>query len=119
MRLNDIKDILEAKVITGEEFLGKEINSAYGSDLMSDVLTFVKPGSMLITGLINSQVVRTAEIADISAICFVCDKEPQIETIQLAKKNKIPLLATKFSMYESCGLLFKEGVSSCLTSDVK
>lgn len=119
MKLNDIKDLLEAKVITGEEYLGKEINSAYGSDLMSDVLTFVKPGAMLVTGLTNSQVVRTAEIADISAICFVCDKVPQNETIQLAKKNKIPLIATKFSMYESCGILFKEGVSSCLTSDVK
>ncbi len=119
MKLNDIRNFLEAKIITGEEYLGKEINCVYGSDLMSDVLTFVKRGSMLITGLTNSQVVRTAEIADISAICFVCDKEPQSETIQLAKENKIPLLVTKFSMYESCGLLFKEGVSSCLTSDVK
>lgn len=106
-------------MITGEESLEKEIKTVYGSDLMSDVLTFVKPGALLLTGLTNSQVVRTAEISEVSAVCFVCGKEPQSETVKLAKKNNVPVLVTHFSMYESCGRLFKEGMSSCCSSDKK
>jgi len=119
MKLKEIKSILEASVITGEEFLEKEIKTVYGSDLMSDVLTFVKPGALLLTGLTNSQVVRTAEISDVSAICFVCGKEPQSETVKLARKNNVPVLVTHFSMYESCGRLFKEGIASCSSWDKK
>ena len=110
MNLKEIKSILEANVLCGENFLSKKIDVVYGSDLMSDVLTFVESGSLLLTGLTNSQVVRTAEMAEISAICFVSGKTPQKETLQLAEEKQIPLLTTKYSMYEACGRLYKEGL---------
>ncbi len=110
MKLEEVRDILETEVLCGDDCLGKEIEMAYGSDLMSDVLTFVKSGSLLLTGLTNAQVVRTAEMAEIGAICFVSNKRPQEETIILANEKKIPLLATKLFMYECCGRLYKKGL---------
>ena len=111
MNLKKLRDILGAEVLCGDDCLGKKIEMAYGSDLMSDVLTFVKSGSLLLTGLTNAQVVRTAEMAEIGAICFVNNKRPQKETIILANEKKIPLLATKLFMYECCGRLYKKGLS--------
>ena len=110
MKLEKARDILEAEVLYGNNHLNKEIKLAYGSDLMSDVLTFVKSGSLLLTGLTNTQAVRTAEIAEIGAICFVNNKRPQEETIKLANEKEIPLLATKLFMYECCGRLYKKGL---------
>ena len=110
MKLGKLKDVLEAEVQWGDEYLSQEITIISGSDLLSDVLAFAKAGTVLLTGLTNSQVVRTAEMVDISAICFIRGKKPQKETIELAKEKKIPLLATKLSMYESCGRLYKEGL---------
>ena len=117
MNLKELKGILEAEVLAGNDCLSKEIKMIYGSDLMSDVLTFVKSGSLLLTGLTNAQVVRTAEMAEIGAICFVNNKKPQEETIELANEKKIPLLATKLFMYECCGLLYKKGLSGTNDSE--
>ncbi len=111
MNLKELKGILEAEVLCCNNYLNKEIKVAYGSDLMSDVLTFVKSGSLLLTGLTNAQVVRTADMAEIGAICFVNNKRPRKETIILANEKKIPLLATKLFMYECCGRLYKKGLS--------
>lgn len=111
MKLKEIKNILEAEMLYGDEYLNKEIKVAYGSDLMSDVLTFVKSGSLLLTGLTNAQVIRTAEMAEIVAVCFVNGKKPQQETIELAREKNIPLLATKLFMYECCGRLHKKDLS--------
>ena len=111
MLLREISEILQADSIGDFEDPDKDIEMAYGSDLMSDVLTFVKSGSLLLTGLTNAQVVRTAEMAEIGAICFVNNKRPQEETIILANEKKIPLLATKLFMYECCGRLYKKGLS--------
>ncbi len=110
MLLREISEILQADSIGDFEYPDKDIEMAYGSDLMSDVLTFVKSGSLLLTGLTNTQVVRTAEMAEIGAICFVNNKRPQEETIILANEKKIPLLATKLFMYECCGRLYKKGL---------
>jgi len=79
--------------------------------LMSDVLSFVKSGSFLLTGLTNSQVIRTAEMAEISAVCFVNGKIPQRDTINLADEKKIPLMVTKALMYECCGRLHEKGLA--------
>lgn len=117
MLLNKILKILEADLIGEIKDLNKEIKIVYGSDLMSDVLAFIKPGALLLTGLINPQVVRTAEMAEIMAICFIQGKIPPTETIELAKEKGIPLLTTGFSMYEASGRLYKEGLAgsgSCL-----
>ena len=113
MKLSEIKDILEAKIIIGGSNLGREVKMGCGCDLMSDVLAFTKSNSLLLTGLTNPQVVRTSEIADVAAICFVRGKEPQAETISLAGEKGIPLLATRLPMYESCGKLYKKGLSGC------
>ncbi|MDT8302204.1 MAG: DRTGG domain-containing protein [Sedimentisphaerales bacterium] len=111
MILKDIQKILEAEVLVGEELLSEDITIACGSDLMSDVLSFFKPGALMLTGLINPQVVRTAEMADLRAICFVRGKKPAHETIEMAEAKNIPLLTTPLSMFESCGRLHKEGLS--------
>ena len=110
MMLNEISKILEAELIGNVNDLNKEIKMVYGSDLMSDVLAFVESDSLLLTGSTNIQIVRTAEIADVTGICIVRGKKPQEETVKLADEKKIPLLVTKLSMYESCGRLYKEGL---------
>ena len=111
--LEDVKRILEAEVVTGGEFLHRNVKMACGSDLMSDVLAFVKSDSLLLTGLTNPQVVRTAEMADLGSICFVRGKKPDEQTIKLAEAGNIPMLTTPLSMFESCGRLYQEGVASC------
>jgi predicted transcriptional regulator len=110
MILKDIKELLQAEVISGEDSLDLEIMFAGGSDLMSDVLAFGKPGILLLTGLSNAQSVRTANIIDAKAIVYVRGKKPDDEGITLAKEKGIPLLSTKLMMYTACGLLFSHGL---------
>ena len=110
MTLNKIREILDAEEISGSGPAGKEINTVCGCDLMSDVLTLNKPNGLLLTGLTNPQVIRTVEMADIAAVCFIRGKIPQTETISLAKEKQIPLLVTRLSMFESCGRLYTEGI---------
>ena len=113
MKLADIENILEAELIAGKGFLQKDIKMACGSDLMSDVLSFVKSDSLLLTGLTNPQVVRTAEMADLAAICFVRGKRPDQDTIDMAESKNIPMLTTSLPMFESCGRLWKQGLLGC------
>ena len=113
MNLEGIKDVLEAEVLCGSEYLRNEVEIISASDLLSDVLAFTRPGSMLLTGLVNPQVVRTAEIVEISAICFVRGKRPGEATIELAEEKGIPLICTKLPMYETCGKLYKNGLAGC------
>ena len=113
MKLKKVKDIVEADVLCCQDQLEMELKMVCGSDLMSDVLAFIKSGSLLMTGLTNAQVVRTSEMAEIVAICFVRGKRPQQETIDLATEKKLPLLATRLSMFESCGRLYKKGLRGC------
>jgi len=111
--LRDIRNLLEAVVLAREQDMGMEIERAYCADLMSDVLAFSINNSLLITGLTNTQVIRTAEVATIKAIVFIQNKRPDIQTISLADEKKIPLLVTDFSMFDACGLLFEKGLRSC------
>ena len=111
--LEDVKKILNAEVVAGGEFLHRNVKMACGSDLMSDVLAFVKSDSLLLTGLTNPQVVRTAEMAELGAICFVRGKKPDKRTIKLAEAGNMPMLTTPLSMFEACGRLYQEGVPSC------
>jgi predicted transcriptional regulator len=113
MKLKDIERILEAEVIVGGELLHKEVKMVCGCDLMSDVLSFAKSESLLLTGLTNPQVVRTAEMADLQAICFVRGKKPEKETIEMAEAKDIPLLVTPIPMFESCGRLYQQGLPGC------
>ena len=111
MILKKIKEILKAEVILGSDKLQMEIKIGCGCDLMSDVLAFIKPCSLLLTGLTNPQTVRTAEMVDIKAICFVRGKKPQEETINLAKEKDIPVLLTNLALFEACGRLYNKGLS--------
>ena len=108
--LRKIKELLKADVITGEDNLDVEIMSVGGSDLMSDVLAFGKPGILLLTGLSNAQSVRTANIIDAKAIIYVRGKKPDKEGIELAREKGIPLFSTKLMMYTACGILYKHGL---------
>ena len=114
MKLSEVKDILEAEVIVGEDILDLEVHTAFGADLMSDVLAFAKAGSLLLTGLTNTQVIRTANVLDIAAIILVRGKKPSSETITLASELKIPILTTKYILFETAGRLYMKGIVGCL-----
>lgn len=113
MKLTDVQNVLQSEVVCGVEHLDNEIVSACGADLMSDVLMFTKEKTLLLTGLTNIQVVRTAEVGDLVAIVFVRGKRPGPEVIQMARIKGIPLLITDLPMYEACGLLYSSGVKGC------
>ena len=110
MVVKDIIDILEGEVIC-EGDLNHEIKTACGSDMMSDVLAFVKDQSVLLTGLVNPQVVRTAEMMDMACIVFVRGKNPDQSIIDLAMSRDITLIKTRFRMFTACGLLYSNGLS--------
>ena len=111
MKLSEIKNILSAYYIL-ENDKEIEILTACGADLMSDVLAFTKGKSLLLTGLTNPQVIRTAEMIDLSVVIFVRGKIPPQETINLAKQKELPLLVTDKPLYEACGLLYKYGLNA-------
>jgi predicted transcriptional regulator len=110
MKINEIKSILNAELICGEEFLDNEVFTACGSDMMSDVLAYVKEQAVLLSGLVNPQVVRTAEMMDMKCIVFVRGKRPDLDMIDLAVDRDIVLLGTSLEMFTACGLLYKAGL---------
>ena len=110
MTLNDIVQLLDTTIICGEEKLSCEINRAFAADLMSDVLTLNTDDMILITGLANPQVIRTAEMSDINFILFVRDKKVTPEMQELARENGMVLLQCKQSMFKACGELYKAGL---------
>lgn len=115
MKVSEIVKLLDAEILAGEDLLDMEVNSACGSDMMSDVLAFVKNQSVLITGLCNPQVVRTAEMMDMRCIVFVRGKMPDGSIIELAKAHGIVILATGLRMYNACGMLYSHslGEAAC------
>lgn len=110
MTVYDVKEALGARVICGEEYLDRQVHTACGSDMMSDVLAFVKDQSVLLTGLCNLQVIRTAEMMDIICIVFVRGKKPDEGMIELAKDSSIVLLTTGHRMFSACGMLYEKGL---------
>jgi Predicted transcriptional regulator containing CBS domains len=114
LKLREVKEILEADVIVGEEKLDMEVKTAFGADLMSDVLAFAKAGSLLLTGLTNAQVIKTATTLHIAAIILVRGKKPSTEAIDLAKELQIPILTTKYILFETAGRLYAKGIVGCL-----
>ncbi|MBR2319677.1 MAG: hypothetical protein IKA50_02665 [Clostridia bacterium] len=110
MKISTIRDLLGAEVLCGAEHLDADVHSACGSDMMSDVLAFVKDQAVLLTGLMNTQVVRTAEMMDMLCVVFVRNKKPTPEIIELAEESGIVLLASPKRMYEACGILYANGL---------
>lgn len=113
MTLREILEVTEGRALTPDIDLSIEANSAFSADLMSDVLHLAKDGSLLLTGLTHPQVVRTAEMAGIAAILFVRNKIPPPETVQLAEEKGVPLLASRFTMFETGGRIYAAGMNSC------
>jgi hypothetical protein len=110
MTFDEIKALLDCHCILQHDSSPIDVQQAYATDLMSDILVSPKPGALLVTGLANNQAVRTSKVAGISAIVFVRNKKPSPETVRLSQEYNIPLLSTKLSMFEACGLLFSNGI---------
>jgi hypothetical protein len=110
MKLRDILETLSARVLVDHQSMDEEIPMGGAADLMSDVLAFGSEGMVLMTGLTNPQVVRTAEMAGIDVVIFVRDKTPPPETLELAQDSGITVLMTGYTMYEACGRLYKAGL---------
>ena len=112
MTIAKILEVTEGKELTQHVDLHTEASSAFSADLMSDVLHLAKEGALLITGLTHPQVVRTAEMAGITAILFVRNKIPPPETIQLAEEKEVPLLVSPYTMFETGGRIDAAGLGS-------
>ncbi len=110
MKLQTVKELLSAEVVAVENELDREVRSAFGCDLMSDVLAFVDEQALLLTGLVNPQVVRTAVMMDMKAIVFVRGKEPTEEIIELAKDADVVIMKTDMTLYSACGKLYSNGL---------
>ena len=110
MTVRDVARILNAKVLSGEDYLDIEVHDACGSDMMSDVLAFVKDQAVLLTGLMNIQVIRTADMMDIVCIVFVRGKIPDEEVLAIARRKEIVVMATDERMFQACGLLWDAGL---------
>jgi len=116
LTLAELSSLLQAKVCCCEDMTNRQISFVCAGDLMSDILVFSQPHALLITGLVNLQVIRTAEMLDIAAIVFIAGKVPSEEMLELARKKHIPLLTTKKTMYLSCGLLYEAGMENATAS---
>ncbi len=110
MTIRELIPILDAKVLCGGEQIDQEVKTACGSDLMSDVLAFVKDKTVLITGLTNVHVMRTAEMLDIHCVVFARGKIPSDEILEEANELGIVVLATRYTTYTACGLMYEAGI---------
>ena len=112
MKVSELIGIIKGKLLNPDADTGRDIRGGCGADLMSDVLASIQPEAVLLTGLTNPQVVRTAQMADVAAIVFVRGKLPPAETIELASQENIPLITTPYGMFELCGRLHQAGLPS-------
>ncbi len=110
MKISTIKELLDAEVLCCEDSLSRHVYSACGCDLMSDVLAYVKDQAVLLTGLVNPQVIRTAVMMDMVCVVFVRSKEPTEEMLELAKEAGIVIMSSDKRLYEACGILYSNGL---------
>ena len=110
MKISTMQTLLDAEVLCCEENVERCVYSACGCDLMSDVLAYVKDQAVLLTGLVNPQVIRTAVMMDMNCIVFVRSKNPTAEMLELAKESGIVVMRTDKRLYEACGLLYSNGL---------
>ena len=113
MTVSEVAVLLGCQLICGEQNMDKTLSSACGSDLMSDALAFAKEGSVLLTGMVNPHVVRTAEMLDMLCIVFVRGKKPTEDVCTLARDKGITLLCCEHTLYAACGLLYTQGLAPC------
>jgi predicted transcriptional regulator len=113
LTLAQICELLEGTIVCGEQHVDAAVSSACGCDLMSDVLAFTKPGSVLLTGLTNAQVVRTADMLDLKGVVFVRSKKPDESVLEMARQLGLAVILSPYPLYESCGRLYKAGLAGC------
>src|SRR5512140_2250535 len=112
MNVKELIQLIDGTLLNPSADLAREIKGGCGADLMSDVLASIQPEAVLVTGLCNPQVVRTAQMSDVAAIVLVRGKQPPEETISLANEECLPLISTPYGMFEICGRLHKAGLPS-------
>lgn len=112
MDIRHLIEIIDGTLLTTPGNLNREIKGGFGADLMSDVLASIQPEAVLLTGLCNPQVVRTAQMADVTAIVLVRGKTPPTETVRLANEENVPVISTPYGMFEVCGRLHSAGLGS-------
>ncbi|HTY62266.1 MAG TPA: DRTGG domain-containing protein [Acidobacteriota bacterium] len=105
LTLADVRDILDAEVLNGDD-LNVMVIAVGAADLLSDVLATSKTGTLLLTGLLSTQVIRTAIVADLCGVVFVRGKKPGEDILSLARESKIPVLSTRFKMFEASGRIY-------------
>lgn len=110
MLIREIVELIDGTVLMGEDKLEKNVDKAFSSDLMSDVLAHAEENAVLLTGLNNHQVIRTAEMLDLKAIVFVRGKIPGPEVLELAEENDIVIISTNHTLYTTSGILFCKGL---------
>jgi len=110
VRLSSVVEALEAEVLVGQEAMEREVPTAGGCDMISDLLFFGKPGMLLLTGLTQPAVVRTAQLMDISAMVLVRGKRPDEAALELAREVGMPILVSPHSLYDCCGRLYARGL---------
>ena len=110
MKISVIKELLGAEVLCCEENIDRNVYSACGCDLMSDVLAYVKDQAVLLTGLVNPQVIRTAVMMDMNCIVFVRSKAPTEDMLELARESGIVVMECDKRLYEACGILYSNGL---------
>jgi len=111
MKISEIRNILKATVLVGDDQLDKTIVAGGGgSDLMDDILSSLAEGSVLLTGITTKQVIQTAKVAGIVAVVFVRGKKPNENIIELASSYDMPILLTSYSMFEASGRLYMNGL---------
>ena len=111
MTVLQLKEILSAELLCGGDHLDREVQTACGSDMMSDVLAYVKDQALLLTGLVNPQVIRTADMLDTACVVFLRGKEPEASILELAEKCGVCVLTSPLEMYDACGILHQHGVT--------
>lgn len=112
MKISELVKLVNGKIVTPSVDLSRDIKGGCGADLMSDVLASIQPDAVLLTGLCNPQVVRTAQMADVAAVVIVRGKTIPRETIALAEIENVPVITTPFGMFELCGILYQAGLTS-------
>ncbi len=110
MKLTEIRDILQAEVLTGGEDLSADVQQVVASDGMSEILAFAKSRELMVTGLTNIQSIRTADIAGVSAVVYCRGKYPDRKVIEFARQKKIPVMVTPMVMFDICGILYGRGL---------
>jgi predicted transcriptional regulator len=124
MRLQEVMTVTQAQLFSpdpaepgSQSILGREVRTGFGADLMSDVLRYNVAQGLLITGLVNPQIVRTAEMADVAAILMARGNKPLPETIEIAQQVDIPIIGTQLTLFESCGRLYAAGLKAAPRQD--